>query len=48
VPYAVNCGSASVTLSVGRLRAEVGPRLAELAKVLRHGLSPQEMNARVL
>jgi DNA-binding IclR family transcriptional regulator len=47
VPYAVNCGSASVTLTVGRLRAEVGPRLAELAKVLRHGLSPQEMNARV-
>jgi DNA-binding IclR family transcriptional regulator len=43
VHYAVNCGSASVTLSVAQLRAEVGPRLAELAKMLRHGLSPQEM-----
>jgi DNA-binding IclR family transcriptional regulator len=48
VPYAVNCGSASVTLSVARLRSEVGPRLAGLADVLRYALSPQEANARTM
>ncbi|HEY4254663.1 MAG TPA: helix-turn-helix domain-containing protein [Roseomonas sp.] len=47
VPYAVNCGSASVTLSPARLRAEVGPRLVELARMLRHGLSPQELRPKV-
>lgn len=47
VPYAVNCGSAAVTLSPAKLRAEVGPRLVELAKMLRHGLSPQQLRPRV-
>ncbi|MBP0443505.1 IclR family transcriptional regulator [Roseomonas sp. SSH11] len=45
VPYAINCGSASVTLSVARLRSDVGPRLAELAEALRHALTRQEMKS---
>jgi DNA-binding IclR family transcriptional regulator len=47
VPYTVNCGSAAATLSVARLRAEVGPRLREIAQMLRHGLSPQELRPKV-
>ncbi|WP_426958594.1 IclR family transcriptional regulator [Muricoccus radiodurans] len=39
VPYAINCGSAAVTLSVARLRADVGPRLAELSKALAHAVT---------
>lgn len=43
VPYAINCGSAAVTLSVARLRSDVGPRLAELSGALKYALSRQEM-----
>ncbi len=46
VPYTINCGSAAVTLSPARLRAEVAPQLKILAEMLRHGLAPQEGRAR--
>jgi DNA-binding IclR family transcriptional regulator len=37
VPYALNCGSAAVTMSVSTLRIEVAPRLVALGRLL--GLS---------
>jgi len=48
VSFAVNCGSAAVTLSVARLRSDVGPRLNELADALRHAAIPKTMRGRPL
>ncbi|MCR0982739.1 IclR family transcriptional regulator [Roseomonas populi] len=47
VPFAVNCGSAAVTLSAARLRSEVGPRLARLADSLRYAAIPKSMRSTV-
>ncbi|WP_338664778.1 IclR family transcriptional regulator [Pararoseomonas sp. SCSIO 73927] len=41
VPFAINCGSAAVTLSAARLRSDVGPRLARLAEALQHAAIPK-------
>jgi DNA-binding IclR family transcriptional regulator len=45
VPFAINCGSAAVTLSAVRLRSEVGPRLKGLAEVLRYATIPKRTRA---